>query len=266
MCLGRAWLADVPSSTHDQDAGQAWVAVERCSTRGLTAEGVAAMRDALFRGVAHAAAGVPIAALVPALLAAAGCGLTDIGHVWHPSSAVEEAATAAGLPPDSPAFPRKLSWLEHAARAAAGCAQGFDAHYAPFDDAAVMEEWAVGVLECHDYEYQSWLETSAAKAPRFAAFQEATPMPELARALWQWARVHRCWPWEQPFWALRGNLLEGMRAGLAATLPPEQVQARIDEFEAEMQAIHAGNADEELMTSSADEAAEEEDEEWDDEE
>ena len=166
------------------------------------------------------------------------------------------------MPPDSPAFPRKLSWLEHAARAAAGCAQGFDAHYAPFDDAAVLEQWAESVLDCHDYEYQSWLETRAAKAPRFAAFQEATPMPELARALWQWARVHRCWPWEQPFWAL-GSLADGVRAGLAATLPPAQVQARIDELEAELLAIHGGNADEEV-TSSADEAdeADEEEEEY----
>jgi hypothetical protein len=106
VCLGRAWLADVPSSSHDDNSDgygfsqgprsdAYWVAVEKHQTRGMTADAVAAIRAALFRGNAEAAA-VPNAALVPALLAAAGCKLTDIGHVWQPSDDLKEAARAAG--------------------------------------------------------------------------------------------------------------------------------------------------------------------------
>jgi hypothetical protein len=204
---------------------------------------------------------VPNAALVPALLAAAGCKLTDIGHVWQPSDDVKKAARAAGLQKGSPAYPRALSWLEHAARAAAGCAEAFDAHYKPFDEEEVLLEWAERVIESHYDEYEDWLQTEEGKEPRFAVFQESAPPLECARALWEWARVRKCWPWEQPW-----NSMRDFMQDMLAALPPEERRAKMASYDAGtlemMESDAAKRARRDEGGSSCDEEEEEEEEDY----
>jgi hypothetical protein len=123
---------------------------EHIVTRGLTPAAFAAMRAALFGDGARAAAShaaLPDRALVAVLLAAAGAtldrgsggswkrhaGSVFLGHALSGSDIrdARKAALARGVPRDSPAFPRSTNWMEHAARAAVGVAEPFDALFQP---------------------------------------------------------------------------------------------------------------------------------------